>query len=310
MSTEIGRLRRVELREVWKHEAHNFTQWLEHNVDLLSDAVGLSLTVTGRERAAGAFACDLVAEDEAGNVVVIENQLERSNHDHLGKVITYLSALGAKTAIWVVSDPRSEHVGAITWLNDSSSASFYMVKVEAVRIGNSAPAPIFTLIAGPTAEIKETAAEKQDVAERMSLRKQWWATVLDLSRARSRTHANLSPNMRGYIGAGAGVRGLSFNFTVNQHEAGAELYIDMGDFDRNKATFDQLHAQRGEIEAAFGGPLSWERLDSKRACRIAAVLDGVGYRSPPEDWRDAQEDQVDAMVRLEATLRPRIEQWA
>jgi hypothetical protein len=276
MTNEIGRLQRVELREVWKHEAHNFTQWLEHNIDLLSDAVGLSLSVTRREGRAGAFACDLVAEDDAGSVVVIENQLERSNHDHLGKVITYLSALGAKAAIWVVSDPRPEHVGAMTWLNESSSASFYMVKVEAVRIGSSAPAPIFTLITGPTAELKETAAEKQDVAERMSLRQQWWTTVLDLAKARSRTHANLSPNLRSYIGASAGVRGMSLNFTVNRHEAGAELYIDVGEVDRNKAFFDELYSQRAEIEKAFGGALSWERLDNRRASRISVALDGVG----------------------------------
>jgi RecB family endonuclease NucS len=97
----IGKIHRVGLREVWKHEAFDFTTWLEDNIDVLNDAIGVNLSSAERERAAGAFSVDLVAEDEQGNPVVIENQLERSNHDHLGKLITYLTAIGAKVAIWL-----------------------------------------------------------------------------------------------------------------------------------------------------------------------------------------------------------------
>ena len=102
----IGKLERVELREVWKHEARSFTQWLENNIDVLNEALDLTLVNVDREQAAGAFSVDLVAEDEGGGTVIIENQLEKSNHNHLGKVITYLTAMSAKAAIWIVSDPR------------------------------------------------------------------------------------------------------------------------------------------------------------------------------------------------------------
>ena len=119
---KIGKLERLPLREVWKHEALDFTHWLHENIDVLNTALDLNLVNVDREQAAGSFSIDLVAEDGSGGTVVIENQLEKSNHDHLGKLVTYLTAMGATVAIWIVSDPRPEHVAAITWLNESSSA--------------------------------------------------------------------------------------------------------------------------------------------------------------------------------------------
>ena len=131
----IGKIARVPLREVWKHEALDFTRWLEENIDVLNEVLDLSLTAAEREQPAGDFNVDLVAEDEAGDPVVIESQLGKSDHGHLGKVLTYLAAVGAKRAIWIVADPRPEHVGAISWLNESSSGFFYLLKVEAIKIG-------------------------------------------------------------------------------------------------------------------------------------------------------------------------------
>ncbi len=311
MNDSIGRLVRVDLREVWKHEAHDFTQWLQHNIELLNEATGLSLTVFGREHRAGSFSCDLVAEDESGRKVVIENQLERSNHDHLGKVITYLSHLGAETAVWIVSDPRPEHIGAMAWLNESSSASFYMVKVEAVRVKvadtDSAAAPLFTMIVGPTAEIKNVAADKREDAERHRLRRAWWESLLERGKGRSPINARISPNDRGYTGASSGVPHLSLNYVVWQDSGRVELYIDRSNTEENKRIFDDLLARRTEIESAFGGMLNWERLDHRRASRISSDVEGGGYRSPAEDWPDIQEDMLDAMKRFGSALRPYID---
>jgi hypothetical protein len=122
----VGKLTRVPLREVWPHEALDFTRWLQVNLDVLSEHLPVALTSAEREQSAGAFSVDLVAEDADGNVVVIENQLERSDHDHLGKMITYLAAFEAKRAIWIVADPRPEHVRAVSWLNDASPADFHL----------------------------------------------------------------------------------------------------------------------------------------------------------------------------------------
>ncbi len=126
----IEKISRIPLREVWKHEALDFTKWLEENIDVLNGALGLELVNVEREQSAGAFSVDLVAE-ENDRIAIIENQLERSDHDHMGKVITYLTMMDAKIAIWIVAEPRAEHVKAISWLNESSSASFYLVKPEA-----------------------------------------------------------------------------------------------------------------------------------------------------------------------------------
>ena len=122
---DIRRIKQINLRDVWPHEAHDFTTWLEENIDVLSEelSVGLDPESVRREQSAGAFSVDLVADDESGETVIIENQLSRSDHDHLGKVLTYAAAFESNTAIWIVGDPRPEHVKAATWLNDSSDLS-------------------------------------------------------------------------------------------------------------------------------------------------------------------------------------------
>jgi Domain of unknown function (DUF4268) len=310
MASDVGRLQRVALREVWKHEALDFTQWLQNNIDILNESLDLNLVGAERERSAGDFNVDLVAEDEDGGTVVIENQLEKSNHDHLGKLITYLTAIGSNTAIWIVSDPRPEHVAAISWLNASSSAQFYMVKVEAVRIGESAPAPLFTLIVGPSLEAKEVGETKKEIAERYSIRKNWWKALIERSAAVSKTHAHITPSEHGWISASTGVRGLSLNYVVMQEECRVELYIDRGadSVEENKRIFDELQTHRSEIEQTFGAPLVWERLEGRRACRIQFTRDEGGYRSPEAQWPEVQEKTIKDMDRFEKALQPFLKQ--
>lgn len=306
----IGKLERVPLREVWKHEAQDFTQWLQDNIEVLNETLDLALVNVAREQAAGAFSIDLVAEDEGGGTVIIENQLEKSNHDHLGKLITYLTAMQAKAAIWIVSDPRPEHVAAITWLNESSSAAFYMVKVEAVKIGGSPAAPLFTLIVGPSEEARAVGQIKSELSGRDQLFRKWWTSLIDRSAAVNKLHSHITPSTVHWIGASSGTRGLGWNFGFTQGSCSAELYIDRGkdSDDENKAIFDQLAANQTEIEQAFGGPLSWERLDAKRACRIRFTNEAGGYRSPEDQWPDLQDTVIRAMDRLEKALRPHLRQ--
>jgi RecB family endonuclease NucS len=113
----VGKIKRVPLREVWKNEAHDFTSWLFNNLEILGEEMNIKLVPIEKEGKAGSFSVDIVAEDEMGQKTVIENQLEKTNHDHLGKIITYLSNLDAKIAIWISSDPKQEHERAIDWLN-------------------------------------------------------------------------------------------------------------------------------------------------------------------------------------------------
>ncbi len=308
--SSIEKLERVALREVWKHEAKDFTQWLQENIDVLNNALNLNLVNVDRERETGEFSIDLVAEDDGGGTVIIENQLEKSNHDHLGKLITYLTGMSARAAIWVVSDPRPEHVAAVAWLNESSSADFYMVKVEAVRIGDSPAAALFTLIVGPSEETKEVGQTKKEIAERYGIRKRWWTQLVERSAKVSKLHAHITPGEHSWMGTSSGIRGLNLDYVVTQDESSAELYIDRGKDaeEENKAIFDQLHANKEAIEKTFGGPLSWERLEGKRACRIRFTQTGGGYRSREEKWPELQDGIIAAMARLEQALRPFLKQ--
>jgi Domain of unknown function (DUF4268) len=306
----IGKIERVPLREVWKHEAHNLTTWLEQNIDVLNDVLDLNLDNVEREQAAGNFSVDLVAEDESGGTAVIENQLERSNHDHLGKVITYAAFMDARVAIWIVSDPRPEHVRAVSWLNESAPTDFYLLKIEGIRIGESPPAPLLTLIVGPSEESREAGEAKKDRAERYQIRRRFWAELLDRAKQRSKLHAAVSPGEYSYVGTGAGKSGLALNYTITKHGATVELYIDRGrdSEEQTQQIYDALAKHRVEIENGYGGELSWEPLEGKRACRIAKRFEGIGYRDPESQWPELQEQMVDSMIRLEKALRPFISQ--
>lgn len=306
----IGRLERVPLREVWAHEALDFTHWLEANIDVLNEALDLEIVNVDREQAAGKFSIDLVAEDIHGRQLIIENQLEKSDHDHLGKLITYLTAMGAKGAIWIVKDPRPEHLAAVQWLNQALDTDFYMVKVEAVKILDSAPAPLFTLIVGPSREAKEIGQTRKDVAERYAIRNRWWTELIERSAQRTRLHAHITPGDYSWIGVSAGYPGINYNYTVTQNGRTAELYIDRGRGadEENKVLFDQHFANREVIEQSFGGELAWEALEGKRACRVRTALADGGYRSAEDGWAPLHDSQIDAMVRLERAFKPFVRQ--
>lgn len=170
----IGSLEFIPVRDAFPHEAHHFTVWLSENIEVLSEAIGLPLVVEGREVAVGKFSADLVCRDAQNNRVVIENQLERTDHDHLGKMMTYMVHLKANTAVWITPEPRLEHQSVIEHFNRERRAgmAFYLVKVNAVRIDNSRPAPMFTVISHPSEQsqpVFETEIEQFSVEEQPTI---------------------------------------------------------------------------------------------------------------------------------------------
>lgn len=303
MTRAIERLTRVPLREVWPHEAYDFTTWLQANIGILDEALGLTLENPEREQAAGAFSIDLVAEDESGAKIIIENQLGKSDHDHLGKVLTYLAAMNARAAVWIVAEPRPEHVAAVAWLNDSSSADFYLVKVEAVRIGNSDPAPLLTRIVGPSEETATVSKANREFAQRYDTRMKFWSQLV--ARPDAKHHSHITPGIYSWIGVSIGVRGIGLNLSVRKHDCQAEIYIDRGKErgEENLEIFDQLIANREAIDAGFGGELRWERLETSRACRIAAPCPG-GWQSPEEQWDSIQAHLLATCDRLHGAILP------
>lgn len=303
----IGKLQRVALREVWKHGAYDFTRWPEENVEVLNDVIDLNLAGAERERTVGDFSLDLVAENDAGNAAVIENQLERSDHDHLGKLLTYAAALDAVACIWIVARPRPEHVNAIQWLNELSSLPFYLVQVEAVRIGDSEPAPLLTKIVGPSLEARAAGETKRELSERQEIRRRFWTLLLERAKERTRLHSGVSPSARMWISTGAGISGLGWNYAIRLDDSQVELYVGRGDEDENLRIFEALARERERVEAAFDSPLEWQRLDGRQACRIRYVL-SLGGLKDEESWEAIADGMIDAMIRLEAALGPHLAQ--
>ncbi|MEZ4667860.1 MAG: DUF4268 domain-containing protein [Anaerolineae bacterium] len=305
---DIGKLEIVPLREAFRHEAHNFTTWLENNIEALSERIGIELTVLEREKAVGSFTVDLFCEDDDGNTVIVENQLERTDHDHLGKLLTYMVNLDAKTAIWVATEVRQEHMRVIDWLNEATGADtgFYFVKVEAIRIGDSPYAPLFTVLAGPDEQTREIGEQKKEFAERHILREQFWTQLLERSKDRTLLTANRSASRDHWLSVAAGRSGVNYNYLILKDGAGIDLYIDVGDHDKNKNIFDRLHEQREAIEAEFGEPLDWRRLDDKRASRIVRSYVGEGSLHEQERWHGLQDLMINAMIRFDKVFRKRI----
>ncbi len=304
----ISKLEIVPVRDAFRHEAHNFTLWLESNVDALAERIGMELTVLEREKSVGSFNVDLFCEDRNGTYVIIENQLERTDHDHLGKLLTYLVNLEAKTAIWVTPEVRSEHQRVIDWLNKSTSAdfSFYLVRVEAVRIADSPFAPLFTVLAAPDEQTREIAETTKELADRHYHRKEFWTGLLERSQGKTRLFSGKTPSTDHWLGTGSGRSGIVFNYLILKDGAGIDLNIDVGDYEKNKAVFDTLLQDREDIEAEFGEPLDWRRLDDKRTSRVVKLVRGFGSLNEPETWPTLQDVLVEQMIRFDKVFRPRI----
>jgi len=306
---KISKLKKVPLRNLWKNEALEFTPWLEKNIDYLNEELDINLTITEREKSVGTFNVDLFAEDDDGNTVIIENQIEKTDHDHLGKVITYLTNLEAKRAIWICSETRPEHLKAISWLNENTTpgTTFYLIKVEAYSIEDSPPAPKFSIISGPSDEAKEIGKIKTDYAEIHYKRLEFWTQLLEKANYKTTLHANIKPGRYSWIGTGAGKSGLNYNYVLRKNEVIVELYIDKGKGKENAniEIYNQLHAKKDIIDEEFKEELLWDRLEGKRACRISWRFNEYGLNDEG-NWDELQEKLIDAMIRLEKALRNHI----
>ncbi|MFN3259898.1 MAG: hypothetical protein ACE37J_04990 [Pikeienuella sp.] len=182
--TVIGRLIEAPTRDAWKDEARDFTPWLAQNLDLLGEAIGLPMEAEGTEVSVSEFSADILARDLEGNLVLIENQLEGTDHRHLGQIMTYLAGLQATTVVWVATGFREAHLSALKWLNDHTVEpfAFFAVKLRVVRIGDSSPAPILDVVVRPNAwerrmqkVVRETTGESGVFAP---ARREFWGRYL------------------------------------------------------------------------------------------------------------------------------------
>lgn len=278
---ELGRLCEVPVRDLWKHEQYDFSNWMAKpdNIELLNEILGLTLIDVDKEVYVGAYRCDIVAQDETTGVkVIIENQLETSNHDHLGKIITYASGLDASVIVWIVTEAREEHKSAIEWLNNNTNQSinFFLIEVHAYKIGNSLPAPKFEVIERPNDFIKLSNVKngKNELNKTQSGRLEFWTLLNDVIIERGRPFNVRKPNTDNWYDVSIGRSGVHISITLlnKENKIGVELYI-RGD----KALFDKIHENHQEIEKQLGLTLDWQRLDHRKASRIIYKIDGLNF---------------------------------
>jgi len=271
-------------RDMWRHEALDFTPWLLNNGRQLADALSIDLELHSVEHPVGPFSVDLIGRDTTNDcVLIVENQLEPSDHSHLGQLLTYAAGTAAETVVWVATHFRNEHGRALDWLNRSSveGIRFYGVEVHVAHEGESL-LPALRMVVGPSQRFTPNLASKSsrladdatatmrveffnDLLERLRLEPRQWRLA-----ARGRTSAG-SPIVRP-IRAGQ----IWCTFLASQGRVRVDLYLDDPDGLADRRIFDQLYAHCGEIEAAAGQPLVWERdVTQGRGCRIAAITDGT-----------------------------------
>lgn len=300
----IGKLEKVELRDIWKNEATDFTCWLEDSIDDLSSFIGFDLEIVEREKKVGSFSIDLYAETSQGEKVIIENQLDRTDHIHLGQIITYFTNLEAKYVIWIAKEARQEHANAINWLNESTDINFYLIQIEAYRIGNSKPAPYFKIVCQPDEDMKAIGAEKKDFTEREKFNVNFWETMMKKCSARLPHFCNKKASKYHFHSGSAGKSGFSFVFLATGKYYGLELYIDVGDKDKNMDIFNSISKHKERIENEFGQKLIWDEIPDKRATRVRFKIKEKSIVDI--NWEQAQDEMINLMEKFESIFRPEV----
>jgi len=304
----VGKLELIPLKRIWNHEAYDFTTWLFENCDVLNEQIGLTISPLEREKSVGPFSVDLLAEDSSGRTVIIENQLTKTDHDHLGKLLTYMSNLDAKVAIWISTNPRPEHVVAINYLNEivPSDTQFYLLRLQAFRIGESDPAPLFTIEAGPSEERSAGGKVKKELAERDKVRYRFFEQLLSYSDTITNIFNSVSPvGYQNWVNAGAGKAGIMWTFVTMKKTARTEFFLCHSDSKINRARFEKLFVQKEVIEQKFGEPLNWDFSDLRKQQYIRSICP-FGGLDDEDDWSDIHKDMVDRLVRLEKAIGPYI----
>lgn len=277
----IGKLEEVDIRELWKHEQYDFSEWLskKENIENLNEILGLTLIDISKETYVGSYRCDLFAKDETtGTKVIIENQLEMSNHDHLGKIITYASGLDAKVVVWIVKEAREEHRSAIEWLNNNtnSNVNFFLIEIHAYKIGESDPAPMFQVVEQPNDFIKNNKSTNRDESmnKSQSQRIEFWNQFNNVVIERGKPFNIRKSTTDHWYNVAIGTSDAHIDITLVNKDSliGVELYIT-----DNKELFDRLYNRKDEIEAELGFALDWRRLDNSKASRIVYHIKGLNF---------------------------------
>ena len=300
MKTTLGTIKKIDdLRSVWPHEAHDFSKWLakEENLTLLSDTIGIDIVLEELESAVGGFNVDLYATEEGtGRKIIIENQLEDTNHDHLGKIITYASGKGAEVIVWIVKRARDEHRQAVEWLNQhtDSNIGIFLLEIELWQINDSPYAPKFNIVERPNDWAKSVKAV-EGISDTKKLQLEFWQAFTEYAFAKKdfsqRFKARKAAPQHWYdLSLGKSAYHLGFTVNTQKKRIGAEIYID-----DDKELFNRFKESQADIEAIFGSKLEWR--EASKACRILALAPG-DIKKGTEHWPSMFDWYIEAAEKM------------
>lgn len=302
----IGKLEEVDIRELWKHEQYDFSEWLskKENIENLNEILGLTLVDISKETYVGSYRCDLFAKDETTGIkVIIENQLEMSNHDHLGKIITYASGLDAKVVVWIVKEAREEHRSAIEWLNNNtnSNINFFLIEIHAYKIGNSDNAPMFQVIEQPNDFIKNNKSinSNDTMNKSQSQRLEFWNQFNNVLVERGKPFNVRKATTDHWYNVAIGTSDAHIDITLVNKDSviGVELYIT-----DNKEFFDKLYQRKDEIENDLGFKLDWRKLNNSKASRIVTFIKGLNF-DDHSNYNELINKTIDLAVLMRDTFK-------
>jgi len=298
----IGKLKEVDLRDIWKHEEYDFSKWLakEENISEIGEILGLSLIDVETEKQVGSFSCDIFCKDEfSDKKVIIENQLEATDHRHLGEILTYASGLDASIVVWIVKEARAEHARAVEWLNEhfDSEVSFFLIEVHAYKIGNSDPAPQFKVIEQPNdfaVQVKKNNKAGEKFNQTMNYRLDFWTKFNEVLVGRGNPFNKRKPTTDHWYDVSIGSSKCHLGIGLINKDNKIHVYIWVND---SKEQYDAIYAHKDEIESATGYTYVWNRNDSKKASNITASIPGL-------DFENLMNQTIDLLVKLRTAVKP------
>jgi len=284
----LGKLEKVDLRGYWKDEAKEFTPWLvkTENLQILADTLDIDIETEDTEVSVGNFKADILASDTHGRKIIIENQLEKTNHEHLGKIITYASGRGATIVIWICKSVTEEHRKAIDWLNEISEEGidFFALEIELWKIDESSPAPKFNIVCSPNEWAKSVkGGARKPYSDTELIREEFWRGLKDYMLSKNTSVKPRKPRAQHWYDLAIGRSGFTISLTINtqRNMLSCELYIDN---ERAKEAFQMLIKQKEDIEQVIGSKLDWRELPNRHACRV--LLTTPGDIKSRDNWNE------------------------
>ena len=292
MIPQLGTLEYVPLREVWENEATSFSPWLLENEAALGDLLGIEVSLTRNEEKVGDFSLDLLGVNLTDDsTLIVENQLGRTDHSHLGQLLTYAGGLEPSTIVWIASEFRDEHRAALDWLNEitDDKTHFFGVVVKAVRIGDSLPAPWLELVVQPNSwsEMTRKAKNAHELTETQEKYEEFWTQFLNSYRSQLDLYKRKRPPQRQWLAIPTGIGGIHYGLNAQRERVYADLYFGHSNPEVNQSRLAFLEGHKEKVEEAFGAPLSWEYLEDRKGCRIGHYREGG--LNDEESWPHFQE---------------------